>query len=89
MSDQRQESAVIERAAAQLAHMMQGIVPTRVYPPEEAADLIGIRSERRAKTIREIPPALLPFVRITPAGGRIGYLGRDLLAYVESQRTTT
>lgn len=80
---------VLELAAEKLARTMQGIVPTRVYPPEDAAELIGIVSDRRAKTIREIPPEILPFVKVTPGGGRIGYLGRDLIAYVERQRTTT
>lgn len=81
-------SRVVELAAEKIARMNCAIVPTRVYPPEQAAELIGIVSDRRAKTIREIPLELLPFVNVTPGGGRIGYLGSDLLEYVKNQRKT-
>lgn len=77
---------VAEKVAEKIARDMRGIVADRTYPPDEAAELIGLRSVRRAKTIRSIPPALLPYVRVTPEGGRVGYLGRDLLRYLEDRR---
>jgi hypothetical protein len=79
---------LIKETAQAIADRMAGIVETRVYTAERAAELIGLESERRAKSIRKIPPELLPFVHITPGGGRIGYLGRDLLRYLEQQRRT-
>lgn len=63
-----------------------GIVPERIYPPEEAAELIGITSARRAKTIREFPPEILPAVPISPNGRRIGYYGRDLIRFIRERR---
>lgn len=84
------ENDVLERAAEKLAerlaHQMRGIVPERVYPPDEAAELIGIQSTRRGKTIREIPPEMLPAVSVTPGGRIVGYYGRDLIRYVRQQR---
>lgn len=80
-------AALMEQVAEKVARDMRGIVPDKVYPPDEAAELIGLRSVRRAKTIRSISPKLLPYVKITPEGGRIGYLGRDLLRYLEERRT--
>lgn len=89
MTDEQTIELLIERSARKLALLMRGIVPDRVYSPDDAAELIGLTSSRRAKTIREIPAELLPFVRVTPLGGRVGYLGRDLLRYVEQQRHTS
>ena len=77
---------LVRRAAEDLARRMCGIVPDRIYPPDEAAELIGLRAERREKTIKEIPPELLPLIPITPMGKVKGYLGRDLIAYIEAQR---
>jgi hypothetical protein len=65
-----------------------GIIPDRVYPPDEAASLIGFRGVRAGKSIREIPCALLPLIPITPGGRIVGYLGRDLIRYVEERRAT-
>ena len=82
--------AVVERAAELLAERLarRMIVPEATYPPARAAWLIGIRSARRAQTIRQIPPELLPYVPITPGGRIVGYLGRDLLAYLEQRRVS-
>jgi hypothetical protein len=76
------------RIAAMIGGMVEGINPDRVYPPDDAARLIGLTGARGGKTIREIPRELLPDVAITPAGGKIGYLGSDLLNYVRSRRRT-
>lgn len=77
---------VLELAAEKLARSMQGIQPDRVYPPDEAAELIGFRSTRRTRTIKDIPRALLPRIPLTPGGRIVGYLGRDLLDYIQGQR---
>ena len=66
----------------------QGIVPDRIYPPDEAAVLIGFRGERAGKSIREIPTKLLPLIPITPGGRIVGYRGRDLLRYIDERRAT-
>lgn len=73
--------AVLDRVAERLAEVTSagaGIVDERVYPPEEAAALIGLRGDRAAKTIREIPPDVLPRQPLTPEGKKVGFLGRDL-----------
>jgi hypothetical protein len=88
MSEQEIVRDIAERVAAVVAEQMRGIVPDRIYEPETAARLIGITSERRAKTIRAIPRELLPDVPVTPNGRIVGYLGRDLIAYIESRRRT-
>lgn len=77
---------IIELTAEKLAWSMRGIAPDRVYPPDEAAELIGFRSTRRTKTMRDIPRALLPRIPLTPGGRIVGYLGRDLLDYIQGQR---
>lgn len=77
---------IAERVAAELAREMRGIVPDRVYTPDEAAELIGLRSGRRGKTIKSIPKELLPPIPILPSGRTYGYSGRDLLAYIADQR---
>lgn len=71
-----------------LRGMLAGIVPDRVYPPDEAAELLGFRGGRAGKSIREIPSALLPLIPITPGGRIVGYLGRDLLRYIDERRET-
>lgn len=86
MSDQEILRAVVDRITETLTRQMRGIVPERIYPPEEAAELIGIVSERRAKTIREFPPEILPAVPVTPNGGRVGYYGRDLIRFIRERR---
>lgn len=56
-----------------------GIVPTRVYTAEEAADVLGLS---RKQTMFEIPEAELPRRRIGPRRGATRFLGCDLLRYV-------
>lgn len=86
MDESQVVEEIIARTVAAIARDMRGIVPERVYPPDEAAELIGFRSVRRGKTLREIPAELLPPVPLTPGNGLWGYLGRDLIAYIEAQR---
>ena len=86
MSEEQAIERIINLAAERLARMMRGIVPDRVYSPDDAAELIGIESERRGKTIREISKKLLPPISITPGGRIVGYLGRDLLFYLEERK---
>ena len=62
----------------------EGIVPNRIYPPRRAAALLGIDSKRAAQTLAASPD--LPYVPVGPSGGLRGYLGRDLLAYIDSRR---
>lgn len=76
---------IAARVALELVGNVRGIVPERVYPPEEAAELIGITSERRAKTIRTIPADVLPYIEVIPGGRTIGYRGRDLIRYLDEQ----
>lgn len=78
----------LERLVAAIRGCMEGIVPERIYTPEEAAELIGFRGERAGKSIREIPRDLLPLIPITPGGRIVGYYGRDLIGYIESRRAT-
>jgi hypothetical protein len=66
--------------------MPDEILPDRLYPPEEAAFLLGSRSERGAKTLGEIPD--LPYVPIGPRGGQRAYHGRDLLQWIERRKVT-
>lgn len=82
------EQELVERIASMIGGMLEGINPDRVYAPDDAARLIGIDSARRAKTIRQIPRHELPDISITAGGGKIGYLGSDLLNYVRSKRRT-
>ena len=86
MSEADAIEQMLNAVADRLAWRMTGIVGDRVYTPEQAAELIGIDSTRKAKTIREIPRELLPDVPVTPGGRTVGYLGSDLLAYVRSRR---
>lgn len=83
MSEDRVIQLVAQQAAAELARRMAGIVDERVYPAEEAAELIGLRGPRAGKTIREIPKGVLPRKPLTPGGKMVGFLGRDLRAYNE------
>lgn len=62
----------------------KGIIQDRVYSQRQAAELLGFESDHGPKTLKQIPESMLPRVPITPR--RVGYLGRDLLAYVEGQR---
>lgn len=62
----------------------EGIVPNRVYTPRRAAALLAITSVRAPQTLAAIPD--LPYVPVGPNGGLRGYLGRDLLAYIDSRR---
>lgn len=86
MTEENLVELIVERAADKLARAMRGIVPDRVYPPDEAAELIGYRGVRGSKSIREIPRSLLPLIPVTPGGRIVGYIGRDLLRYIEQRR---
>jgi hypothetical protein len=66
--------------------MPDEIRPNRLYPPEEAAFLLGSRSDRGAKTLGEITD--LPYVPVGPRGGTRAYLGRDMLDWIEKRRVT-
>ena len=66
--------------------MPSEILPDRLDPPEEAAFLLGSRSERGAKTLSEIPD--LPYVPVGPRGGQRAYHGRDLLQWIERRKVT-
>lgn len=66
--------------------MPDEILPNRLYPPEEAAFLLGSRSERGAKTLGEITD--LPYVPVGPRGGTRAYLGRDMLEWIEKRKVT-
>jgi hypothetical protein len=66
--------------------MPDEILPDRLYPPEEAAFLLGSRSERGGKTLGEISD--LPYVPIGPRGGQRAYHGRDLLHWIERRKVT-
>lgn len=84
-----------ELSRALVAHLegwAKGIVPERVYTPEEAADLCGWRGpdlKHPARSFREATRGRLPVVKLTAKGQRIGYYGRDLLRFIESQREAT
>lgn len=56
----------------------------RCYPPEEAARLLGMQSDRAAKTLAECPD--LPYVPMGPKGGIRVYHGRDLLRFIEERK---
>ena len=77
------ERELRERVVAEVARWARPIIDERVYPPDEAAELIGLRGPRRGKTIREIDPTVLPRQPITPGGRLVGYLGRDLRRWNE------
>lgn len=79
---------VVERAAEKIAAEARGIVAERIYPPAEAAELLGFRGVRAGKSIREIPTLLLPRIPITPGGRIVGYLGRDMIRFLEERRAT-
>lgn len=70
-----------------IEHAQLGIVAERLYKPDEAADLLGIDSVRKVKTLAEIPEALLPVTRVGAVGGLRRYYGRDLIAYIHRCRS--
>lgn len=72
--------------AEKIAARMQGIVPERVYPPDDAARLIGLTGDRAGRTIREFPDDVLPAVPVTPGGKGKGYYGRDLIRFIRERR---
>lgn len=80
------EDLLRQIVAEAIEHAALGIVAERLYKPEEAADLLGIDSKRKVKTLAEIPEALLPVTRVGAVGGLRRYYGRDLLAYVRKCR---
>jgi len=86
MSAEEAVELIIERAAAKIARDMRGIVADRVYPPDEAAELLGYISPRAGRSLLELPPKVLPRVPVTPGGRVVGFLGRDLLQYIKDCR---
>lgn len=81
--------AVPAEDAGVLARMERVQVdPEALYDAEEAAIIIGIRGskENRRNQMYAMPTAILPQHRVGPSGGRIRWLGRDLLAYREGKR---
>lgn len=80
--------ALVREVLGNAVELVQlGIVPERLYKPEEAAELLGIDSKRRVKTLAEIPEGLLPVTRIGAVGGLRRYYGRDLISYIRKCRT--
>lgn len=61
--------------------LKQEIIPHARYTPAEAAALLGFGS--RMKTIYDVPERQLPRRRVGPNEGRVLFLGRDLIAYLE------
>ena len=83
--------ALAKEIANQLEALTRGIIPERVYTPEEAAELCGWRDPKPSnpgKSFRESTRGRLPAVRLTPRGQRMGYYGRDLIRFIEEQRET-
>lgn len=76
----------LDELADKLAQRMAGIVHERVYPPDEAARLLGMYAETAGKRLKELPPEVLPTVPISPGGKLKGYYGRDLIRYIRSRR---
>lgn len=70
----------------------RSIQPDAIYSTAEAAYLLGFRGKsKKAATnrVHEIPYEKLARVKTGPHGGKVGFLGRDLLAYINSCRLTT
>lgn len=65
---------------------MHGIIPNQLYTPDEAAQLLGLKSKRRTKTLGAVRPSELPVVWVGPNGGVKRYLGQDLVSYIEKRR---
>jgi hypothetical protein len=61
--------------------LKQEILPHARYTPAEAAALLGFGN--RTKTIYEVPERQLRRLRVGPNEGRVLFLGRDLIAYLE------
>ena len=78
--------ADLDRLADKVAARMAGIVPERVYPPDEAARLLGMYAETAGKRLRDLPPDVLPTVPVSPGGKLKGYYGRDLIRYIRDRR---
>lgn len=81
--------AVSPELAEELQEMVQvEIDPDALYTAAEAAIIIGVRGTKRARrnAMYQIPADRLPRILSGPNGGRIRWLGRDLLAYREGKR---
>lgn len=74
---------IAEKLATKLLEKTRGIIPERVYTPEEAAELIGFRCGRRGKTIKEIKS--IPYIEVIPGSRKRGYRGSDLIRYLDEQ----
>ena len=86
MTETSTEDLVRQVVTEAIQHAALGIIAERLYKPEEAADLLGIDSVRKVKTLAEIPEALLPVTRVGAVGGLRRYYGRDLIAYIHRCR---
>lgn len=86
MSTEETEVVVRQMLSEAIEHAALGIVAERLYKPEEAADLLGIDSKRKVKTLAEIPEELLPVTRVGAVGGLRRYYGRDLIGYIHRCR---
>ena len=66
------------------------IKPTALYTPVEAGRLLGFTGKPRSIRDRlyRISREDLPQIRLGPSGGRIMYLGTDLVEYVAKRRVT-
>lgn len=72
-------------------HEPMAIMPDALYSPAEVAWILGFRGKSvssRLNRVYEIPGEQLPRVPVGPRGGKLMYLGRDILAYIESRRTS-
>lgn len=69
----------------------RSIQPDGLYSSDEAAHLLGFRSANQKANrnrLYEISYEELARVPVGAKGGRIMFLGRDILAYIEARRTT-
>lgn len=69
----------------------QEILPDALYSPEEAAFLLGYRSanaKSNTNRVHEIDYSELARVPVGPRGGKVMFLGRDIIAFIESRRMT-
>ena len=67
-----------------------GILADALYTTREVAWMLGYRGKDKSNTNRvaQISPIELVRTRTGPRGGKVMFLGRDILAYIESRRQT-
>jgi hypothetical protein len=75
------------------AEILEARVQVRIdaealYTAEEAAVILGMKGTPRSRqnAMYEIPEDALPRFRVGPNGGRLRWLGRDLLNYRREHR---